>query len=51
MDRSIVCGVDGSSDSQAALAVAVDLAARLGLRLIMLRFGAGQAERSDLTAS
>jgi len=35
MDRSIVCGVDGSSDSQAALAVAVDLAARLGLRLIM----------------
>jgi nucleotide-binding universal stress UspA family protein len=35
MDRSIVCGVDGSPDSQAALAVAVDLATRLQLRLIM----------------
>lgn len=35
MDRCIVCGVDGSADSQAALKVAVDLAARLGLRLIM----------------
>jgi nucleotide-binding universal stress UspA family protein len=35
MDRSIVCGVDGSPDSQAALAVAVELAARLQLRLIM----------------
>ena len=35
MTRSIVCGVDGSADSQAALAVASDLAARLRLRLIM----------------
>lgn len=35
MDRCIVCGVDGSTDSQAALGVAVDLAARLQLRLIM----------------
>lgn len=35
MDRSIVCGVDGSPDSQAALAVAVDLATRLHVRLIM----------------
>ena len=35
MDKSIVCGVDGSADSQAALAVAIDLAARLRLRLIM----------------
>jgi hypothetical protein len=35
MDRSIVCGVDGSPDSQAALAVAIDLATRLQLRLIM----------------
>ncbi len=35
MDRSIVCGVDGSADSQAALAVATDLAGRLRLRLIM----------------
>jgi nucleotide-binding universal stress UspA family protein len=35
MEGSIVCGVDGSADSQAALAVANDLAARLQLRLIM----------------
>ena len=35
MHRCIVCGVDGSADSQAALRVAADLAARLGLRLIM----------------
>ena len=35
MKRCIVCGVDGSADSQAALGVAVDLAARLRLRLIM----------------
>lgn len=35
MDRCIVCGVDGSPDSQAALGVAVDLAARLRLRLVM----------------
>ena len=31
----IVCGVDGSADSQAALDVAADMAARLRLRLIM----------------
>ena len=35
MNGCIVCGVDGSTDSQAALAVAADLAARLRLRLIM----------------
>jgi nucleotide-binding universal stress UspA family protein len=35
MHRSIICGVDGSTDSQAALAVAIDLAARLRLRLVM----------------
>jgi nucleotide-binding universal stress UspA family protein len=35
MDRCIVCGVDGSPDSQAALGVAADLAARLHLRLVM----------------
>jgi nucleotide-binding universal stress UspA family protein len=35
MDRSIVCGVDGSVDAQAALGVAADMAARLRLRLIM----------------
>src|SRR5438552_2316933 len=35
MDRSIICGVDGSIDSQAALAVAIDLAARLRLRLVI----------------
>ena len=32
---SVVCGVDGSADSLSALGVAADLAARLGLRLIM----------------
>jgi nucleotide-binding universal stress UspA family protein len=36
MDRSIVCGVDGSADSQAALTVAIDMAARLQLRLILV---------------
>ena len=35
MNKSIVCGVDGSADSQAALTAAIDLAARLRLRLIM----------------
>ena len=35
MDRSIVCGVDGSADSQATLTVAIDMAARLQLRLIL----------------
>jgi nucleotide-binding universal stress UspA family protein len=35
MEKSIICGVDGSADSQAALAAAIDLAARLRLRLIM----------------
>jgi len=36
MDRSIICGVDGSADSQAALAVAGELAGRLRLRLVMV---------------
>jgi nucleotide-binding universal stress UspA family protein len=35
MERSIICGVDGSADSQAALAVANEVATRLRLRLIM----------------
>jgi nucleotide-binding universal stress UspA family protein len=35
MSASIVCGVDGSADSQAALRVAVRLADRLGLRLVL----------------
>src|ERR1041385_7192703 len=35
MERSIVCGVDGSADSQAALAVAADIADRLGTRLVL----------------
>ena len=35
MDNCIVCGIDGSADSQAALAVAADLAERLQLRLMM----------------
>ena len=35
MSASIVCGIDGSPDSQAALEVAARLASRLGLRLIV----------------
>jgi nucleotide-binding universal stress UspA family protein len=35
MSASIVCGVDGSADSQAALRVAVRLADRLQLRLVV----------------
>jgi nucleotide-binding universal stress UspA family protein len=35
MDRSIVCGVDGSGDSAAALAVAAEMANRLGTRLVL----------------
>jgi len=35
MERSIVCGVDGSVDSQAALAVAARMADRLGTRLVL----------------
>jgi nucleotide-binding universal stress UspA family protein len=36
MDTSIVCGVDGSPGSDAALAVAAQLAGRLGRRLVMV---------------
>jgi nucleotide-binding universal stress UspA family protein len=39
MRRSIVCGVDGSPDSQAALEVAVQLADRLGSTLILAHVG------------
>ena len=35
MEKSIVCGVDGSDDSKAALGVAADLADRLGARLVL----------------
>jgi nucleotide-binding universal stress UspA family protein len=35
MQSSIVCGVDGSPDSQAALAVAAELAEGLGARLVL----------------
>jgi nucleotide-binding universal stress UspA family protein len=35
MSASIICGVDGSGDAQAALGVAVDLAKRLHLRLVV----------------
>jgi nucleotide-binding universal stress UspA family protein len=35
MARSIVCGVDGSADSEAALAVAAEMAERLGARLVL----------------
>ena len=35
MQSSIVCGVDGSADSEAALAVAAELAEGLGARLVL----------------
>jgi nucleotide-binding universal stress UspA family protein len=35
MGASIVCGVDGSADSQAALKVAAQLATRLGTKLVL----------------
>jgi nucleotide-binding universal stress UspA family protein len=35
MQKSIVCGVDGSADSEAALAVAARMARRLGARLVL----------------
>jgi nucleotide-binding universal stress UspA family protein len=35
MSASIVCGVDGSPEAQAALDVAASLAAQLGLRLVV----------------
>jgi len=35
MDKSIVCGVDGSPNSMAALRVAAELAERLGSRLVL----------------
>jgi nucleotide-binding universal stress UspA family protein len=35
LDRSVICGVDGSPDSQAALRVAAQFAERLGSTLIL----------------
>jgi nucleotide-binding universal stress UspA family protein len=35
MEKAIVCGVDGSADSSAALAVAARLAERVGARLVL----------------
>jgi nucleotide-binding universal stress UspA family protein len=35
VNRSIVCGIDGSADSQAALSFADQLARRLGTRLVL----------------
>lgn len=36
MSRSVVCGVDGSADSHAAVRVAAGLARRLGHRLVLV---------------
>lgn len=36
MGKSIVCGVDGSADSRAAVSVAASLAERLGARLVLV---------------
>ena len=35
MSRSIICGVDGSADSEVALKTAVQLSNRLGLKLVV----------------
>jgi nucleotide-binding universal stress UspA family protein len=35
MKKAIVCGVDGSTDSDPALAVAARLAERVGARLVL----------------
>jgi nucleotide-binding universal stress UspA family protein len=35
MSTSIICGIDGSADSQAALAYAEQLSSRLGTRLVL----------------
>ncbi len=40
MDTSIVCGVDGSPDSDAALAVAARMADRLGAKLVLAHVAA-----------
>ena len=40
MNGSIVCGVDGSPDSQRALGIAVEYAQRLGARLIVANVAA-----------
>jgi nucleotide-binding universal stress UspA family protein len=39
MSRAIVCGVDGSPDSRAALEVAAKLSKRLGSRLVLAHVG------------
>ena len=44
MRRSIVCGVDGSPDAQAALAIAREFAERLGNRLILAHVAEPVAE-------
>jgi nucleotide-binding universal stress UspA family protein len=36
MQSSIICGVDGSPDSETALAVATELSERLGTRLVLV---------------
>lgn len=48
MRSSIICGVDGSDESRAALRVAAELADRLGLRLVMAHVSAPDVYASGL---
>ncbi|HKN64224.1 MAG TPA: universal stress protein [Gaiellaceae bacterium] len=57
MNGSIICGVDGSDESRAALRVAAQLADSLGLRLVMAHvtpaevYASGLEARAPLTVS
>jgi hypothetical protein len=39
MSTSIICGIDGSVDSQAALSLADHVSSRLGIRLVLAHVG------------
>ena len=50
MGGSIVCGVDGSADSQAALGVAARLAERLEARLVLSTWPRSHSSRMPPSA-